>query len=155
VFGVDIEDLRRPKSKVKFSLVDSAVLPYEDKQFDIIISNHTIEHIENQGRHLSEVKRTLKNDGLVYIATPNKSSPIMEGHVGNNLVLRFKNMHSTFESAGFLVHPKSIEVLKKPDIYKTGISIFKFFPRLILKLLQPLMPSHIFILNKKSGGDSV
>ena len=76
--GVDVVDSRLKKS-FSFKLIINEKLPFKENTFDIIISNHVIEHVLNQDKHLAEMKRTLKHNGLIYLATPNKYS-IIEPH---------------------------------------------------------------------------
>ncbi len=45
VYCVDIEDQRIEKDSCIFSKVDSEILPFSDNYFDIVFSNHIIEHV--------------------------------------------------------------------------------------------------------------
>lgn len=75
VFAIDVTDNRQLTEGYEFQLVDGVKLPYEDNYFDIVISNHVIEHVgehENQLEHLREAKRVLKTDGTGYLAVPNR-----------------------------------------------------------------------------------
>ncbi|MEX1014588.1 MAG: class I SAM-dependent methyltransferase [Candidatus Paceibacterota bacterium] len=149
VAGVDIEDKRRPGREFTFKLVDSAKLPFNNDEFDIVISNHTIEHIPEQGEHLDEIKRVLKRGGIVYLATPNKSSPIMEGHIGNPYVLRYKQMAPLFREHGFEPIEKSVQLIKNPAKYSAEFKYAKWLPIFILKPLRRFFPSHVYILKLK------
>ena len=42
-----------------------------DTRFDVAVSFETIEHLKNQDDFLTEIKRTLKHDGLFIVSTPN------------------------------------------------------------------------------------
>lgn len=50
--------------------VDLTDLPYLDDQFDYILCNHVLEHIPNERQALSEIRRTLKTDGIAFINVP-------------------------------------------------------------------------------------
>jgi 2-polyprenyl-3-methyl-5-hydroxy-6-metoxy-1,4-benzoquinol methylase len=50
-------------------------LPFPDEYFDVVVSNHVIEHVSDQQLHLSEIARVLKPNGVVYLATPNRLWP--------------------------------------------------------------------------------
>jgi SAM-dependent methyltransferase len=146
-FGVDTEDKRRAENDgFEFKKVASERLPYEDAFFDIVISNHVIEHVPNQTLHLSEMRRVLKEGGIAYLATPNKTSPIMQGHVGNELVLPHSHMRSLFERSGFSVREYSVDVLKSPRRFHAEIRGLAFLPRAVLSMFRPWFPSHIFVL---------
>ena len=148
-YGVDVNDQRRPENTTFiFKQVDSELLPFDDNFFDIVISHHVIEHVSDQGLHLDEIRRTLKSNGIAYLATPNKSSPIMEGHVGNEQVLRLKQMVPLFEKHGFTAHSYSCAILKKPNKYHCEIKKIYWMPKILLNLLSPLFPSQVFILSK-------
>lgn len=72
VHSVDVVDERRIKNGYKYTKVNSEVLPFEDSTFDIVISNHVIEHVTDQQKHLDEIFRVLKKGGYVYVATPSR-----------------------------------------------------------------------------------
>jgi len=44
-----------------------------DSSFDVVLASHLIEHLNNPETFLAEVYRILKNDGYVFITTPNIS----------------------------------------------------------------------------------
>lgn len=51
------------------------LLPFHDGAFDVVISNHVIEHLPDPVRHLAEMARVLSPDGVGYLATPNRLWP--------------------------------------------------------------------------------
>jgi ubiquinone/menaquinone biosynthesis C-methylase UbiE len=75
VTSVDIIDQRSQSIGFSFELVDNEILPFKESEFDIVISNHAIEHLSNADLHLAEISRVIKPDGLVYLATPNRFWP--------------------------------------------------------------------------------
>lgn len=75
VTAVDINDNRLIKDDYAFIHVNSTKLPFDNDYFDIIISNHVIEHVGDmsaQKDHLKEIFRVCKNNGKVYLAAPNR-----------------------------------------------------------------------------------
>lgn len=72
VVSVDLYDERIETKGYEFVNVDTAKLPFEDNSFDLVISNHVVEHIPDQDTHLTEAVRVLKPGGILYLATPNK-----------------------------------------------------------------------------------
>jgi ubiquinone/menaquinone biosynthesis C-methylase UbiE len=75
VWSVDVDDLRTSTEGYSFKLVEGTTLPFGDDEFDIVISNHTIEHVgdrNDQLVHLREIERVLAPDGLAYLATPTR-----------------------------------------------------------------------------------
>lgn len=72
VDSIDVVDERKETRGYEFSLARDEKLPYASQSFDIVISNHVIEHTKDQRRHIAEIMRVLKPGGFVYLATPNK-----------------------------------------------------------------------------------
>lgn len=75
VTGVDVRDSRVESDGYSFHIVDGVQLPFEDASFDVVVSNHVIEHVGSdldQAKHLWEISRVLKRGGTLYLATPNR-----------------------------------------------------------------------------------
>lgn len=75
VFAVDVVDQRQKREGYSFQLVTDTCLPYVDASFDIVISNHVIEHVgekDAQIKHLRELKRVLASHGVGYLAVPSR-----------------------------------------------------------------------------------
>jgi len=71
--GIEISQsaIDRLKDKGYYLKYNSGeTLPYADEYFDIIISSHTIEHIENEAKILKEIKRVLKTKGKFIMGVP-------------------------------------------------------------------------------------
>ena len=72
VHSLDIGDERVETEGYNFQQVTDPHLPFPDKTFDIVLSNHVIEHVGDtpeQRVHVAEIHRVLKDDGLLYLAT--------------------------------------------------------------------------------------
>jgi SAM-dependent methyltransferase len=75
VDAVDVEDVRQAREGYRFRVVEGVRLPYDDATFDVVITNHVIEHVGDetaQRLHLQEVRRVLKAGGVGYLAVPNR-----------------------------------------------------------------------------------
>ena len=75
VDAVDVEDTRQIRDQYRFRLIEGTALPFSEASFDLVISNHVIEHVgdeDSQIDHLREVRRVLKPDGVGYLAQPNR-----------------------------------------------------------------------------------
>ncbi|GGD34302.1 class I SAM-dependent methyltransferase [Pseudoxanthomonas indica] len=75
VHAVDVKDNRIEFAGYHFSIVEGTHLPFPDHHFDLVISNHVIEHVGNheaQLEHLREIARVLLPAGVGYLAVPNK-----------------------------------------------------------------------------------
>lgn len=56
-------------------------LPFEDNTFDIVLSHHVLEHVDDVKKTVDEMLRVLMTGGSLYISTPNYWKP-KEGHYG-------------------------------------------------------------------------
>ena len=75
--AVDVVDVRCAYG-FEYSLYSGERLPFDDAAFDVVISNHTIEHVGDgprQAAHAAEIARVLAPGGLVYFACPNRWFP--------------------------------------------------------------------------------
>ncbi|GLX70711.1 MerR family transcriptional regulator [Paenibacillus glycanilyticus] len=52
-----------------FLLADAQSIPFHDGEFDVVIANHMLYHVLDIGQALTECRRILKNDGLLYTST--------------------------------------------------------------------------------------
>jgi SAM-dependent methyltransferase len=75
VDAVDVVDSRSGDADFRFTLVSDTTLPFPDASFDVVLSNHVIEHVGDdaaQRRHLAELSRVLRAHGRGYLAVPNR-----------------------------------------------------------------------------------
>ncbi len=84
-FGVDISDTTISTVKKQFDalgikaelkVADAESLPFPDNTFDVIISAHTLEHIENDINVIKECSRVLKPGGELIIFVPGRKNGI-------------------------------------------------------------------------------
>lgn len=79
IYSVEIDEFKlsnqpEHRSLKKFNC-DAFNLPFNE-QFDVIILQDFIEHIEEPDRFLDYIKIFLKEDGIIYLSTPNRFSMI-------------------------------------------------------------------------------
>lgn len=75
VHAVDVVDNRQVRDGYRFRLVTDTRLPYEDDAFDVVLTNHVIEHVGDEKAqldHLREVRRVMAPTGVGYLAVPNR-----------------------------------------------------------------------------------
>lgn len=75
VTAVDVVDNRLVRDGYAYRQVRGVELPFDDASFDVVLTNHVIEHVgdaEAQHRHLAEIHRVIKPDGIGYLAVPNR-----------------------------------------------------------------------------------
>ena len=63
------------KENIEFVVGSVAQIPFPDHSVDVVVSFETIEHISEQLQYdfLDEIKRVLKQDGVLIMSTPNKA----------------------------------------------------------------------------------
>jgi len=75
VDAVDVHDNRLVTEGYRYHQVRDTTLPFADDSFDVVLTNHVIEHVGDAGaqhRHLLEIHRVMKPDGVGYLAVPNR-----------------------------------------------------------------------------------
>ena len=73
VVGVDISEKLLKKAKKRGAepvLADAEALPFKDGSFDSAVCIETLGHIEDPGKVLREMHRTLKPDGQIVVTVP-------------------------------------------------------------------------------------
>ena len=60
-------DLYSPLADIKMDIHN---MPLDDNNFDFILCNHVLEHVENDIKALSEIKRVLKKGGRAIVQVP-------------------------------------------------------------------------------------
>ena len=71
VDAVDIHDNRLVTDGYRYQQVRDTQLPFADQSFDVVLTNHVIEHVGNvqaQRAHLAELHRVLRLGGVGYLA---------------------------------------------------------------------------------------
>lgn len=79
IYSVEIDQYKLTNQinhpSIKKFLSDANHLSFNEK-FDIIILQDFIEHIENPANYIEYIRQYLKDDGIIYLSTPNKFSLI-------------------------------------------------------------------------------
>lgn len=117
-------------------VVDITDIPFEDNSMDIIICNHVLEHIPDEKRALSELRRVLAPAGFAFLNVPIIKAKTLENPDYNTPELRFryygqddhvraygKDYPERLRSAGFKVEIVEIRNIVSPEeIVKYGLS---------------------------------
>ncbi len=90
LYGVDISesDIGKAKNLVPngtFEITDNKTLPFADKTFDVVISSLTLHHMNDPMGSLLEMKRVMKDTGLIYLI-----DIMAEGKLFNSILKRIK-----------------------------------------------------------------
>ena len=178
VWAVDVHDQRRTTHGYGFKRVDDTTLPFEDESFDVVLSNHVIEHVgeaEDQLRHLEEIRRVLVPGGVCYLAVPNRWV-LVEPHfrlpflswlpaewrtpyvrlTGRgarydcNLPTR-SEADELFAAVGFRAAELTVEAMRAlRDLESPSLPVRALCsaPEPVLRALLPLNPTMVFLLQK-------
>jgi SAM-dependent methyltransferase len=167
VDSVDTTDNRMMEGYA-FHRVENTSLPFPDASFDVVISNHVIEHVgesREQIHHLHEMKRVLRPDGVIYLAVPNRWM-LQEPHyqlrflswlppAWRSSYLRFRKKGNFYDcvplslstathylaASGFSIRNVSIEAMRLFfSIEKPNTHLGKFIKKCPEILLRPLQP---------------
>ena len=145
VFGIDISprmiDLAKEQckdNKIDFRVSDIENLPFDDNEFDIVISAFSLLYKKDLRSSLREFKRVLKKDGEAYIAVPHPVRKMVKythdyfktgKHWQNRGKMRFFNYYRTMEeyvnnlaSEGF-----SIREMREPKPVGTSDNFFPHY----------------------------
>ncbi len=60
-------DLKSPLADIKANIYN---LPFKDNNFDLILCNHVLEHVEDDYKALNELYRVIKNKGILIAQIP-------------------------------------------------------------------------------------
>ena len=126
----DIQDLSDFYPNKKFVKLNSNLLPFNDKEFDFVITSHVIEHVENPDHVLLEFKRIIKNKGKIFLFIPNDGSKLW------NIVEKFWTIYY------------SIFIIKKAS---PSTHLSSFSPQSFFKLVDKVF-SNILEFGSLNGG---
>lgn len=170
VSAADIVDQRDhvQRNGVRFALLESGQLPFEDASFDIVLLNHVIPYVPDQERLMRETRRVLKEDGVCYFALSNRNFPL-EAHSKIPFIhylprpvfsailktimrsdqpvypLSYRDMLRLIHAAGFRAHEYTVDIIKNPGRYlELSLPFHKLFPA----FLRLFSPTNIFLLVK-------
>jgi len=110
VYGVDIDNvtikkanLKYKKANIEFKQGNAAAIPMPDSSVDVIVSYETIEHHDHHEEMMSEIKRVLKQDGVLIISTPDKLNYSDKRNYNNQFHVKelYKNEFSLLVSQKF------------------------------------------------------
>jgi len=120
--------------------IDMHEIPYPDESFTIVIANHVLEHVDDDLKAMSEIRRVLSPGGLAILQTPYSAS-----------------LHHTFSDPGVTKPEQRLQLFGQEDHVRLfGRDIFERFATagfspLIVTHQQVLsdMPAQIFGVNER------
>ena len=179
VIGMDLNNEGwEVSSSLQFIQADACQLPLSTGLFDVVLLNHTIEHVASPQLLMKEVWRVLRPNGVCYLACPNRYS-IIEPHyrlpflswIPRSVADRYvrlarrgetylDNMPSYGElrdlALPFSLKDLTVTILKNPERFLKSdpqllrkTKLISWLPPWLLKLLGPLLPVWILVLRKE------
>jgi len=175
VMAVDVIDQRQQTDGYSFQLVTDTQLPFDDRSFDLVVSNHVIEHVGDRAaqlRHLIEIRRVLDTDGCLYLAVPNRWTLVephfrlpflswlprslrsayvrlaARGEVYDCDPPSYREMVALFKGAGFRPRDLSIEGISALGQIEASSSLLRFLltrSRYWAPPARPILPSFLFV----------
>lgn len=122
-YGIDlsvaaIKEAYRLYPESDFAQMNAEQLSFNDQSFDFIISTENFEHLHDQAKHVTELARVLRKDGLCIIATPNP-----ELFVGSNN--KFHTKENSYPELMELLTPKfgQVEIIEPTKIPDTALGL--------------------------------
>lgn len=86
---------------IKLQVQPAQDLQFEDETFDVVLSFDLFEHIAQVDKHISEVYRVLRKDGLYLFQTPNKYSNVIFETLYHKS-LKWRRAHPSLHTPGQL-----------------------------------------------------
>lgn len=183
VTAVDVRDNRQIRDGYEYISVQNTELPFGDAQFDVVISNHVIEHVgeyDAQLKHLQEIARVLRVDGIAYLAVPNRWM-LIEPHyalpflswlpkrLANRYLALFdrgneydcnplqqRELHALLNKAGLNYQHREMEALNAIHMLEPGNRSARWaamLPHWMLSMLGPILPTFICTLHHQTPHD--
>ena len=87
----------------------------EDSSFDCVVMFHVLEHVEDPIYQLSELRRVLKKDGVIYVEVPNANDALLDIYNSEEF-LKF----NTYSGHLFTFNPENLKSIASKAGLKTG-----------------------------------
>ena len=126
-------------SRVSYGVADVYSLPFKDNSFDVVYSIGLFQHLSEEEKAVDEIKRVLRDEGLLVLITLNSFSiKAIYWKVKSWLFSTFTIKNSLDEQHERTYNPfKFKTLLKKNGFYKIRIHSVYIFPE-SLRLLETL-----------------
>lgn len=82
-----------------FKLASATDIPYPNNHFDVILCLSVLEHIKNDKKAISEIKRVLKPGGELILTIPNKDFQLIPSYIGYGIKIINKIFKKKFPSS--------------------------------------------------------
>lgn len=125
VVGADIDPAAQSNDEVDEVVIFSGrILPFDSGDFDIVVCDYVMEHIEEPSEFLKEIHRVLRHPGYLFFRTPSKyhyvamMTRVIPNSWHNNISLRLRGMSNDNHKT----YPTFYKFNSKRDIFRHSIS---------------------------------
>lgn len=151
-------------------------LPFPDESLDVVVANHVYEHTTEPARMMSEIRRVLRPEGVVFLGLGNRFA-IMEPHyrlpflswlprfVAHRYLRVARHIdryHERFLTpsglrkllAGWNVWDYTIAVIASPAAFAAECDVPPLatsVPPVLLRSLRPLIPTYLWVAAKSAS----
>ena len=103
ITGIEISEeavnfIRKKNKNIKALIYNGIDLPFGNESFNIILSFDVLEHFESVKKHLSEVRRILKANGVYAFQTPNKITNFPKEILFRGSIRNAKKFHPSVQT---------------------------------------------------------
>ena len=125
--NINIAKLHAKKSELNINYICTSPENLDiDKKFDVILNMEIIEHVENVDFFLESCSKLLKKNGLMFVATINKTlKSYLFAIVGAEYVLKWLPI-GTHDWEKFVKPENLVKILKKYDLKLDSLDGMKF-----------------------------
>jgi len=78
-YGIELSEFQSKGIEIVEANVEN--MPFNDAAFDAVIASHILEHVENTGKALQEIRRVIKDGGWLFLFLPDDTSYVCAGHI--------------------------------------------------------------------------
>ena len=93
--GYITADIESPLAKVKMDIHE---MPFGENQFDVVLCNHVLEHVSDDIKALTEIKRVLKPGGWAILLVP-FFNPVPDATFEDNAIINPREREKIFGQA--------------------------------------------------------
>lgn len=177
--GIDMDAAVAPAPTARRTVVigDAMTLPLSSNSMDVVICNHTYEHVPDPHKLFAEINRVLKADGIVYFSAMNARWP-MEPHYHlpfihwlpkkiSRAILKTRGFPAGYLEkplttpklrdlvSAFEIHDYTVKVIAHAGKYHAQdivrFSTFGLVYRLVATVFYGLLPGYLWVLRKRTG----
>ncbi len=136
---------RYPSPNVRYRVIpgiEVEPLPFDDHSFDTVVSIQVIEHVSDADAYLAEAKRVLRQDGVLIVATPDRTTRLLPKQRPWNRFHVREFSEATLDAL-MARHFRAVEVLRMsgtPDVIRGELERTRRLRWLTLPFTFPLAP---------------